>query len=158
MKLNWKQNTCALLAGAILFTSVPSTAFAANKPAQNNATTICVENSQELPPVQESDYDSVPEARNAATKVIKTAIKFIKNNKQAAAEVIKKVAGSTVSKNFLKYFDKIVEALDPLLDWTDIPAQAVYDAVRRVLVGAGVSESVAVNIALAIKEGLSWFF
>ena len=82
----------------------------------------------------------------------------LKNNKQAAAEVIKKVAGSTVSKNFLKYFDKIVEALDPLLDWTDIPAQAVYDAVRRVLVGAGVSESVAVNIALAIKEGLSWFF
>ena len=28
----------------------------------------------------------------------------------------------------------------------------------RVLVNAGIKEKVAVNIALAIKEGLSWFF
>ncbi len=101
--------------------------------------------------------EAVVEPRNAVTKIVKSAINFIKNNKEAAAEVIESVSGSTVAKNFLKYYDKVVEALEPLLEWSEIPAQAVYDAVRRVLVSAGVSETVAVNIALAIKEGLSWF-
>ena len=50
------------------------------------------------------------------------------------------------------------EAVEQLLSWTDIPAQAVYDAVRRVLVNAGIKEKVAVSIALAIKESLSCFF
>ncbi|MBR5318545.1 MAG: hypothetical protein IKU46_03005 [Peptococcaceae bacterium] len=101
--------------------------------------------------------EAVVEPRNAVTKIVKSAINFIKNNKEAAAEVIESVSGSTVAKNFLKYYDKVVEVLEPLLEWSEIPAQAVYDAVRRVLVSAGVSETVAVNIALAIKEGLSWF-
>ncbi len=103
------------------------------------------------------DDETSIEPRNAVTKIVKSAINFIKNNKEAAAEVIESVSGPTVAKNFLKYYDKVVEALDPLLEWSEIPAQAVYDAVRRVLVAAGVSETVAVNIALAIKEGLSWF-
>ncbi len=113
---------------------------------------------EQLPPVQESDYSTPIQTINAATKIIKDAIKFIKKNKKAAAEVIERISGKTVAKNFLKNYDKVVKALDPLLSWTDIPVQAVYDAVRRVLVNAGVKEKVAVNIALAIKEGLSWFF
>lgn len=104
-----------------------------------------------------NEAETVVEPRNAVTKIVKSAINFIKNNKEAAAKVIEAVSGPTVAKNFLKYYDKVVEALNPLLEWSEVPAQAVYDAVRRVLVAAGASETVAVNIALAIKEGLSWF-
>lgn len=75
----------------------------------------------------------------------------------AGAEVIERVSGKTVAKNFLKHFDTVAKALEPLLEWSDIPAQAVYDAVFRGLYNAGVSRAVATNIALAIKEGLSWF-
>ena len=104
-----------------------------------------------------NEAETVVEPRNAVTKIVKSAINFIKNNKEAAAKVVEAVSGPTVAKNFLKYYDKVVEALDPLLEWSEVLAQAVYDAVRRVLVAAGASETVAVNIALAIKEGLSWF-
>lgn len=62
-----------------------------------------------------------------------------------------------ISKNFLKYFDDITDAINPLLKWSDIPAQAVYDAVLSGLLNANVSRSVATNIALAIKEGIGWF-
>ena len=70
---------------------------------------------------------------------------------------MERVSGKTVAKYFLKYYDKVVQALDPLLSWVYIPEQAVFDAVRRKLVDFGVSEKIAVNIALAIKEDLSWF-
>ena len=112
---------------------------------------------QQLPMPKESDYVNIPSERNLATKIIKKAIKFIIKHGDEAAKVIEKIAGKTVAKNFLKHFDKVVVALEPLLSWVEIPAQAVYDAVYRGLVNAGVSNSVATNIALAIKEGLSWF-
>ena len=63
----------------------------------------------------------------------------------------------TVAKNFKKYFSKICNAIEPLLSWTELPAQAVYDAVYRTLKNAGASNTVATNVALAIKEGLSLF-
>ncbi|MBE5980476.1 MAG: hypothetical protein E7249_15275 [Paenibacillaceae bacterium] len=106
---------------------------------------------------QESDYPTVITPASVGSKVVKAAVKFIIKNKSAAAEVVERVSGKTVAKNFLKHFDTIAGALEPLLAWSDIPAQAVYDAVFRGLYNAGVSRAVATNIALAIKEGLSWF-
>lgn len=110
-----------------------------------------------FPTPKESDYNSIYGERSAVTKIVKSAIKFIIKNKKASAEVIERVAGKTVAKNFLKYFDDITDAINPLLKWSDIPAQAVYDAVLSGLLNANVSRPVATNIALAIKEGLSWF-
>ncbi len=106
---------------------------------------------------QESDYATEIAPQSVGSKIVKAAIKFIIKNKSAAAKVIEKVSGKTVAKNFLKHFDKVTKALNPLLEWSEIPAQAVYDAVFRGLYNAGVSRAVATNIALAIKEGLSWF-
>lgn len=111
----------------------------------------------QLPMPQESDYVDLPTTRNVGTKIVKQAIKFIVKHADDAAKIVEKVAGKTVAKNFLKYFDKIVAALNPLLEWTDVPSQAVYDAVYRALYNAGASSSVASTVALAIKEGLSWF-
>lgn len=147
-----KKVVSVLLTFFFVFSVFSPTAFAAQ--TYSNALTAT---NLEYMSVSQSVVDSSVESRNAVTKIIKTAIEFIKDNKHAAADVIEQVAGSDVAEAFLKYYDKVVEALDPLLAWSEIPAQAVYDAVRRVLVGAGVNETTAVQIALAIKEGLSWF-
>lgn len=106
---------------------------------------------------QESDYSSNVQSRNVGTKIVKAAIKFIIKHKNASAEVIEKVAGKSISKKFLTHYTKICKALKPLLKWTELPSNAVYDAVFRALYNAGVSHKVATNVALAIKEGLSWF-
>lgn len=123
--------------------------------AETEATITMV---QQLPMAKESDYANIPTERNLATKVVKEAIEFILKHSDEAAKIIEKILGKTIAKNFLKYFEKISVALKPLLDQADIPAQAVYDAVYGALQNAGISSSVAANIALAIKEGLSWFF
>lgn len=112
---------------------------------------------QQLAMPQESDYATTIAPQSVGSKVVKSAIKFIIKNKSKAAKVVERVSGKTVAKNFLTHFDKITKAIEPLLAWSEIPAQAVYDAVFRGLYNAGVSRAVATNIALAIKEGLSWF-
>ena len=148
-----KRFIAALMAGVMCFST-----FATGASTVHAAETeVAVNIIQQLPMPKESDYANVPSERNLATKVIKEAIEFIIKHGDEAAKVIEKVAGKTVAKNFLKHFDKVCDALKPLLEWTEIPTQAVYDAVYRALKNAGVSSSVAANIALAIKEGLSWF-
>jgi hypothetical protein len=111
-----------------------------------------------LPLPQESDYLNMPQARNLATKICKEAIEYIIKHPKNAEKVVEKVAGKTVAKNFAKHYGKVCSGLKPLLKWSNIPYQALYDASFRALVNAGVSRSVASNIALAIKEGASWFF
>lgn len=111
-----------------------------------------------LPSPQESDYSGRPQARNLATKICKEAIEFIIKHPKSAEKVVEKVSGKTVAKNFAKHYSKICSGLKPLLAWTEIPYQALYDASFRALVNSGVSRPVAANIALAIKEGASWFF
>ena len=148
-----KRLVATLMAGIMCFSTFAtevSTVHAAE-------TEVAVNIVQQLPMPKESDYVNVPTERNLATKIIKEAIELIIKHGDEAAKVIEKVAGKTVAKNFFKYFDKICDALKPLLKWTEIPAQAVYDAVYRTLKNAGVSSKVAANIALAIKEELSWF-
>ena len=148
-----KRLVATLMAGIMCFSTFAtgiSTVHAAE-------TEIAVNIVEQLPMPKENDYANVPSERNLATKLIKEAIEFIIKHGDEAAKEIDKVAGKTAAKNFLKYFDKICDALEPLLEWTEIPAQAVYDAVYRTLKNTGVSSAVAANIALAIKEGLSWF-
>ncbi|WP_262808188.1 hypothetical protein, partial [Clostridioides difficile] len=111
-----------------------------------------------LPLPKESDYSNGSQTRNLATKICKEAIEFIIKHPNQSKNVVEKVAGKTVAKNFAKHYSKICKGLKPLLKWSEIPYQALYDATFRVLVNSGISRSVASNIALAIKEGASWFF
>ncbi|RDY30308.1 hypothetical protein [Lachnotalea glycerini] len=72
-------------------------------------------------------------------------------------EVVEKVSGKTIAKKFGTHYLLVCDALEPLLELSDVPYQMVYDAVYRTLINADVSSKVAANIALAIKEGISWF-
>lgn len=119
---------------------------------------INLQPSNSLPLPQESDYLGIPQSRNAATKICKEAIEFIIKNPKLAENVVAKVAGKTVAKNFARNYSKVCSGLKPLLKWSNIPYQALYDASYRVLINSGISRQVAANIALAIKEGASWFF
>lgn len=66
------------------------------------------------------------------------------------------MAGKTVAKNVNKFFTPITRALKPLLKWSEIPGQAVYDAISRAIINAGGSRSVAANVANAVREVLEW--
>ena len=66
-------------------------------------------------------------------------------------------ADAKIANQVAYYYGTIAKALKPLLDWSEIPAQAVQDAVYRELVRSGVSSSQATNIAFHVKEALSWF-
>ncbi|MBD5068955.1 MAG: hypothetical protein HDT50_01995 [Lactobacillus sp.] len=69
---------------------------------------------------------------------------------------VRSVSGNTVARQADKYYGAIVNALKPLLEWSEVPAKAVYDSVYRNVKNAGASNQVTTNIALAIKEAVSW--
>lgn len=150
------------LSFAILLSSVIPVNIFAMENTDESSTQIQndsnINSNEVLPLPQESDYQRVRQARNLATKICKEAIEYIIKHPKNAEKIVEKVAGKTVAKNFAKHYSKVCSGLRPLLQWTNIPYQALYDASFRSLVNAGVSRSVASNIALAIKEGASWFF
>lgn len=69
---------------------------------------------------------------------------------------MKEVSGKTVANQVDKYFTTVATSISPLLEWAEIPAQSVYDAVYRGLINVGASNSVATNVALAVREVVSW--
>ena len=101
-----------------------------------------------------------PEAQNriGATKVIKTAIKLIINNKSKAVEVVEKVGGKKAANAFNKAYSPLVKELEPILKWSEIPANAVRDAGIRAGREAGLTESQAHTLGVALKEAISWLF
>ena len=103
-------------------------------------------------PVKESDYTYLKEQRSIWTKIAKAALRKAIQSRGAIAS-----AGNTVAKQVDKYYGAIVNALKPLLKWSEVPADAVKDAVYRELVKNGVSASQASKIAFHVKEALSWF-
>ena len=105
-----------------------------------------------MEPIEESDYLVNQNSRNIFTKIAKKAI----NNKARLVNFAEKVAGKTVAKNVNKFFTPITRALKPLLKWSEIPGQAVYDAIFRAIINAGGSRSVAANVANAVREVLEW--
>ncbi|HEL1664895.1 TPA: hypothetical protein U0J94_002321 [Streptococcus suis] len=109
-----------------------------------------------LPPVKESDYLGQKTERSIWSKIAKSAIKKAIRNKHLLMEFIEEVAGKTVARNANKFFSPIAASLEPLLEWAEIPGNAVYDAVFRAVIKAGGSRAVAANIANAIREVLEW--
>lgn len=75
----------------------------------------------------------------------------LKNKHKAIEELMDKKA----VKVFIKSFDRAAPQLETLLNWTDIPYQAVFDAVYRGMINAGMSNNIATKVAYAIvKEGV----
>lgn len=134
---------CLSIACSAVFTLSPMTVYAIN--------TIEYE-TEYMEPIEESDYLVNQNSRNIFTKIAKKAI----NNKARLVNFAEKVAGKTVAKNVNKFFTPITRALKPLLKWSEIPGQAVYDAIFRAIINAGGSRSVAANVANAVREVLGW--
>lgn len=134
---------CLSIACSAVFTLSPMTVYAIN--------TIEYE-TEYMEPIEESDYIVNQNSRNIFTKIAKKAI----NNKARLVNFAEKVAGKTVAKNVNKFFTPITRALKPLLKWSEIPGQAVYDAIFRAIINAGGSRSVAANVANAVREVLEW--
>lgn len=106
--------------------------------------------------VKESDYNYLKEQRSIWTKIAKAALKKAIQNRSEVINAVRSVSGNTVARQADKYYGAIVNALKPLLEWSEVPAKAVYDAVYRSVRNAGASSSVATNIALAVREAVSW--
>ena len=134
---------CLSIACSAVFTLSPMKVYAIN--------TIEYE-TEYMEPIEESDYLVNQNSRNIFTKIAKKAI----NNKARLVNFAEKVAGKTVAKNVNKFFTPITRALKPLLKWSEIPGQAVYDAIFRAIINAGGSRSVAANVANAVREVLEW--
>lgn len=134
---------CLSIACSAVFTLSPMTVYAIN--------TIEYE-TEYMEPIEESDYLVNQNSRNIFTKIAKKAI----NNKARLVNFAEKVAGKTVAKNVNKFFTPITRALKPLLKWSEIPGQAVYDAIFRAIINAGGSRSVAANVANTVREVLEW--
>ncbi|QHW38376.1 hypothetical protein GZH82_05880 [Staphylococcus ursi] len=101
-----------------------------------------------------------PEAQNriGATKIVKTAIKLIINNKSKAVAVVEKVGGKKAANAFNKAYTPLVKELKPLLKWSEVPANAVRDAAIRAGRAAGLSESQTHTLGVTLKEAISWLF
>lgn len=135
---------CLSIACSAVFTLSPMTVYAIN--------TIEYE-TEYMEPIEESDYLVNQNSRNIFTKIAK---KKAINNKARLVNFAEKVAGKTVAKNVNKFFTPITRALKPLLKWSEIPGQAVYDAIFRAIINAGGSRSVEANVANAVREVLEW--
>ncbi len=88
--------------------------------------------------------------------IVKQAIKIIINNKSKVISLVEGQMGKKTAAQLDKHYSKVVAELKPLLAWSEVPAQAVYDAVYRGMINAGVSNSVATNVALGVKTILNW--
>jgi hypothetical protein len=151
----------ALISTIILGAStvVPAISVGASELAQPQEATSIQENTDVYGILQEEDYQQDPNAPQLAswqTKLAKTAINAMLKNKKTAVSTVETLAGKRAANAFSKHFDKIAKQVKPLLKWTDVPSQAVADAVYRGLINAGVARSTAKNAANAIKQGLSW--
>jgi hypothetical protein len=61
------------------------------------------------------------------------------------------------SKTLKKYAGQIANKLDELATWEDLALQAIADQVKNLLIGFGVSSSIAEKIGLGLKWFVEWF-
>ena len=101
-----------------------------------------------------------PEAqeRVGGTKVVKTAIKLIINNKSKAVGVVEKVGGKKAANAFNKAYTPLVNELKPMLQWSEVPANAVGDAAWRAAKAANLTNDQAGVLSTVLKEAIAWLF
>lgn len=144
----------ATIAGAGLF-AVSAPTVSADTISNNDINTISVDVSSLSNGNSVYSDRTLQESKYGMSKLAKTAIKNILNNRSAAKSVVQKLGGKTSANAFDRHFGAISSELKPLLKWADVPSQAVYDATYRALRGS-VSNSTAVSVANALAEGISW--
>lgn len=149
------QRSVVLLIMVMIVTSFPLTIYgteANSKKIGNDETKLAQIQKYETVRTKKKSVTT----KSVGTTIIKKAIKIILKNHKKAVPIIEKLGGKRAAKAFSKHFSKVAPQLRALLKWSDIPYKAVYDAVYRGLINAGVSRSTATSAAHALKEGLSW--
>lgn len=155
----------ALLTLVSVIVAIPVTTFAASIKDSCDTKAAKIERSAtegQSSALNPRDYGTKYETKNeiegksAGTKLIKKAIKIVLKNHKKAVPIIEELGGKRAAKAFSKHFNKVSPQLKSLLKWSDIPYQAVHDAVYRGLINAGVSRATATKAAHALKEGISW--
>lgn len=101
--------------------------------------------------------NSVNDSKIGGTWVVKQGIKGIIRNRAAATRIISNTMGSKAGRTFNTYYYNVTAGLEPLLKWSEVPAQAAFDATLRSLMRAGVTRADATNVAQAIKIAISLF-
>lgn len=121
--------------------------------AQCNDNSAEYEYSFDLNSLENSDLTEtqILEQKNLLTDALRIVIKNIIKHPKKIAKFIEQVSGKKVAKWFLKYHAGISASLEPLLKYSDLPKDAVVDAVYRGIINAGGSSQIASNVSLAIK-------
>ncbi|MBO0928230.1 hypothetical protein J2P86_03405 [Staphylococcus sp. 30400_3112M30941] len=151
----------SLFLSTIVITSVPTVADSPQvKASEQNANLPHYVTIDGVKINRNPDLPQNPQAqeRIGGSKVVKTAIKFIINHKSEAKEVIKKVGGKKAANIFDEAYSNIEKELNPILSWSEVPANAFGNAVKRGAINAGLSKGDAGIISTVAKEAISWLF
>lgn len=97
---------------------------------------------------------SVAESKYGVSFLGKLAVKGIIRNRATAVRVVSQYASAQDAAMFNAYYYDVTNALKPLLSWSEVPTQAVYDAVYRGLVGS-LGRQQATRIANALAGAVS---
>ncbi len=95
--------------------------------------------------------EQLAEQKNFATEAVKFLISNLIKHGDDCARLIAEHYGDDVAKYFLKYHTKIAKSLTPLLQWADIPKNAVVDAVYRGVIAGGGTNHVATLVSHAVE-------
>lgn len=165
-----KKAMCTLVSASILLGALfPATSvFADEAPAQETTAlqspTLAPTDDDlqgpvpeyQLPVLKESDYQSHGLTGRAGLGWIKIAVKYILKHPKQVAKTLEPYVGKRAAHTIETHFGKISKQLTPLLSWTDIPTEAVKNAVYRGLVNGGIKASTATNVANSVKTILGF--
>ncbi len=143
--MSLKKVITTFLASSMLLVSATPVASASETPVSDNVFNF---------PTQPNNNSEIKTI--GGTFLVKAAVKTIINNKSRVVSLVRGQMGKRAGDMLDKHYSKVVAEVKPLLQWSDIPAQAVYDAVYRGMINAGVARSTATNVALGVKTVLNW--
>lgn len=142
-------------------TALPNGVFAAEGAVKEVSTKVIVDTSKSIDkskPISGGDVST----QGVKSKAIKIAVKKLAGMLRSSA--VNKVAdfmetyvSKQASKTLKKYAGQIANKLDELATWEDLALQAIADQVKNLLIGFGVSSSIAEKIGLGLKWFVEWF-
>ncbi|QEA59114.1 hypothetical protein FGL74_05085 [Leuconostoc koreense] len=138
--------TLGVVGATALSVETPKVSADSTTTLQVNAFTTCTGNVYGSTSVSESKY--------GVLFLGKMAVKGIIRNRATAVRVVSQYASAKDAAMFNVYYYDVTNALKPLLSRSEVPTQAVFDAVYRGLVGS-LGNQRATRIANALAGAVS---
>lgn len=142
-------------------TALPNGVFAAEGAVKEVSTKVIVDTSKSIDkskPISGGDVST----QGVKSKAIKIAVKKLAGMLRSravnkVADFMETYVSKQASKTLKKYAGQIANKLDELATWEDLALQAIADQVKNLLIGFGVSSSIAEKIGLGLKWFVEWF-